>query len=107
MGYPTPVRRWVDSRFRSAYAMIDHSMGKVTFAVRGDLFGTSNRGSLWTAEYDEHGWAAMLSVKRDWKHVSALVEMLHVWSNNPAREFVQEGDRQPQTQVQAEMRMHW
>ena len=107
MGFPMPVRHWVDERFRAAYAMVDHSFGKVTVAARGDVFGTRNRGSLWTGEYDEHGWSAMLSAKRDWNHVTGLVELLHVWSSTPAREYVGEDERQPQTQLQAEVRMHW
>jgi hypothetical protein len=107
MGFRMPVKRWVDERFRSAYGMIDQTLGKLTLAVRGDLFATKGQGSIWDDEYDEHGWAAMVSAKRDWKHVSALVELLHVWSNSPARELVGESHRQRQTQVQAEVRTRW
>jgi hypothetical protein len=107
MGFPMPERRWVDERFRAAYAMLDHNVGKLTFAVRGDVFGTRNRGSIWTDEYDEHGWSAMVSARRDWSHVTGLVELLHVWSKTPAREYAGDEERQPQTQLQAEVRMHW
>lgn len=107
MGFPMPLRRWVDERFRSAYATLGHHAGKVTLALRGDTFDTHNRGSIWTDEYDEHGWSAMVSAKRDWKHVSGLIELLHVWSRNAAREYLPEDERQPQTQLQAEVRMHW
>ncbi len=107
MGFRAPARRWVDERFRSAYALIAHSSGKVTLAVRGDVFDTQARGSKWTHEYDEQGWAGMLSAKRDWKHVSALLELLHVWSNVPARRNTGAIERMPQTQFQAELRMHW
>lgn len=107
MGYPQPVRRWFDVRFRSAYVLLSHRKGAVTISARGDAFDTRHRGSLWDDEYDEHGWAGMLAAKRDWKHVSALVELFHVWSNTPAREAADEPERQKQTQVQAELRMHW
>jgi hypothetical protein len=107
MGFPMPVRRWVDDRFRSAYLLVDHSVGKLTVSARADLFGTRNRGSIWSDEYDEHGWSGMLAVKRDWSHVTGLVELLHVWSKTPAREYVPEDERRWQTQLQAQVRMHW
>lgn len=107
MGLPMAGRRWVDERFRAAYLMLDHKAGKMTFAVRTDLFDTRNRGSIWSDEYDEHGWSGMLSIKRDWSHVSGLLEFLHVWSKTPAREYFGEDERQPQTQLQAEVRIHW
>lgn len=107
MGYPMPLRRWVDERFRSAFLMASRHFGKVGIAVRGDLFDTRNRGSLWNAEYDEHGWAAMAAGKREWGPVTAVLELLHVWSNTPAREYLGEEERQRQTELQAEIRMHW
>lgn len=107
MGFPTPVRRWIDERFRSAYVMLSKQAGNMTFSARGDAFDTRHRGSLWDDEYDERGWAGMLAVKRDWAHVTGLVELLHVWSKVPAREEVNKPERQPQTQLQAEVRIHW
>ena len=107
MGYPMPARRWVDERFRSAFLMATHRVGKLGIALRGDVFETKNRGSLWDSEYDEHGWAAMIAAKREWGPVTGLFEVLHVWSNTPAREYLSDEERQRQTQLQAEVRMHW
>jgi hypothetical protein len=107
MGFPMPGRRWVDERFRAAYLMLTKSFGKLNLAARADAFDTRNIGSLWTSEYDEHGWAGMIAVKRDWTHATGLVELLRVRSNTPAREYVAELPRQRQTQLQAEVRMHW
>ena len=107
MGYPMDVRRWVDNSFRSAFAMLTRPFGKVGIAVRAEAFDTRNRGSVWTDEYDEHGWSAMIAAKRQWGPITALAELLHVSSDTPARENVGEGERQRQTQVQAEVRMHW
>jgi hypothetical protein len=107
MGFPMSGRRWVDERFRAAYLMLSRPFGKLGLAVRADAFDTANRGSLRTDEYDEHGWAAMIAAKRDWNHVTGLVELLHVWSKTPAREYLGEEERQGQTQLQAEVRMHW
>ena len=106
MGFPMP-NRWVDERFRAAFVMLTKPIGKIGIAVRADAFDTRNIGSLWTEEYDEHGWSGMVAVKRDWRHVTGLVELLHVWSYTPAREYVGEPDRQPQTQIQTEVRIHW
>jgi hypothetical protein len=100
-------RRFVDERFRSAYAMLTKPLGKVGLAVRAEAFDTKNRGSIWTDEYDEHGWSAMVAAKRSWGPVTALVELLHVWSDSPLREHADEEERQGQTQLQAEVRMHW
>jgi hypothetical protein len=97
----------VDDRFRSAYAMLTKPFGKVGLAVRAEAFDTRNRGSIWTDEYDEHGWSAMVAAKRQWGPVTALAELLHVWSDTPAREYADEPERQRQTQLQVEVRMHW
>lgn len=107
MGYRMPLRNWVDEQFRSAFVMATYRFGKIGIAARGDLFDTRNRGSIWTAEYDEHGWAAMLAAKREWGPVTGMLEMLHVWSNTPAREYAGQEERQSQSQLQAQVRMHW
>ena len=107
MGYPMPVRRWIDERFRAAFVMLNHQFGKVGVAVRGDAFDTRNRGSLWTQEYDEHGWSAMIAARHEFGAVTGIAELLHVHSNTPAREHAGEEERQSQTQLQAELRMHW
>jgi len=100
-------RRFVDERFRSAYAMLTKPFGKIGIAARADVFDTQNHGSIWTGEYNEHGWSAMVAAKRQWGPLTGLVELLHVWSNSPARENADEPERQRQTQLQAEVRMHW
>jgi len=107
MGYPMPGRRWVDGRFRSAFVMVTRPFGRFGIAARAEAFDTHNRGSLWDGEYDEHGWSAMIAGKHDWRHFSGLLELLHIWSDSPARENAREGPRQGQTQVQAELRTHW
>jgi hypothetical protein len=107
MGFVMDGRRFVDERFRSAYAMLTRPFGKVGLAVRAEAFDTRNRGSIWTPEYDEHGWSGMVAAKREWGHLTALAELLHVWSDSGAREDAGEVGRQRQTQLQAEVRMHW
>ena len=107
MGFPDNGRRWIDNRFRAAYLLLTRPFGRFTASARVDAFGTRNHGSDVDAEYDEHGWSAMLAGKRDWRHFTGLVELLHVWSDNPSREHAELPFRQAQTQLQAELRMHW
>jgi hypothetical protein len=107
MGFVIFGRRFVDERFRSAYAMLTKPFGEVGIAVRAEAFGTRNSGSIWTDEYDEHGWSGMIAAKRQWDPFTGVVELLHVWSDSPARENSDEEERQGQTQLQAEVRMHW
>ena len=107
MGFPDQGRRWINNRFRAAYVLVTRPFGRFSATGRIDAFDTQNRGSDVDDEYDEHGWSAMIAGKRDWRHFSGLIELLHVWSENGAREHAAEPLRQGQTQLQAELRMHW
>ena len=107
MGFREPDKRWIDNRFRSAFVMATQPFGKVRITVRGDVFDTRNSGSLWDEEYDERGWSGMIAAKREWTHFTGLVELLHVSSEREDREDVGLEPRQHQTQLQAELRMHW
>ena len=107
MGFREDGRRWIDNRFRSAFVLLSRPFGPVGIAVRAEAFDTRNRGSWWDGEYDENGWSAMIAAKRRFGAVTGLLELLHASSDNPAREHVDEGARQRQTQLQAEVRMRW
>ena len=74
---------------------------------RVDAFGTRNRGSDVGAEYYDTGWSAMLAARRDWTHFTGIVELLHVSSKRSDRDEAGLAPRQEQTQLQAEVRMHW
>jgi hypothetical protein len=100
-------RRWIDNRFRAAFAMLVHSFKEIGVAVRADTFDTRNRGSDIGDEYDDRGWSVMLAAKREWGPITALVELLHVSSKRENREDAGLDARQRQTQLQAEVRMHW
>jgi len=107
MGYRDGERRWTDNRFRSAFALLTRRFGPVRLTGRLDLFDTQNRGSEVGDEYDDKGWAAMLAAQREWTHFTGLVELLHVSSRREDRDEAGLPPRQRQTQVQAELRMHW
>jgi hypothetical protein len=109
MGFiePGESRRWVDNHFRSAFAMIVHHFGAIGVAARAEAFDTRNHGSDIDDEYDDKGWSAMIAAKREWAHFTGLVELLHVSSTREDREEAGLRPRQRQTQLQAEVRMHW
>ena len=107
MGLREGGRRWVDNRFRSAFVMVVKPFGSVSLAARVDAFDTRNRGSLVDDEYDETGWSAMLSAKRELGPFTGVVELLHVSSRREDREEIGLRPRQRQTQLQAQLRMHW
>ena len=107
MGMMEEGRRWIDNRFRSAFVMLSRPVGALRLAARAEAFDTSNRGGWWDDEYDEHGWSGMVAAQREFGPVTALVELLHVSSNNPTREHAEEEFRQRQTQLQAEVRIGW
>jgi hypothetical protein len=107
MGYRQDGRRWVGTRFRSAFVMLVRPFGPVGLAARAEAFDTRNRGSLVADEYDESGWSAMLAAKREIAPFTAMIELLHVSSRREQRDEFGLGPRQQQTQLQAQLRMHW
>ena len=107
MGFVDEGRRWVDNRFRSAFVLLTRPFGTIGLTARVDAFDTRNRGSDVGDEYDDKGWSSMLAAKREWAHFTGLVELLHVSSKRKDREEVGLEPRQHQTQLQAEVRMHW
>jgi hypothetical protein len=107
MGYHRRGRRWVETRFRSAFLLAGRSFGPFGLTVRGEGFDTRNRGSVAGPDYDETGWSAMLAAKREWGGITGLVELLHVSSRREDREDLDLEPRQRQTSLQAEVRMRW
>lgn len=106
MGFAEP-ERWIDMRFRSAFLLVSRPVGKVGLAARIEAFETRHRGSWWDEEYDEDGWAATFAAKREWGPFTGLVELIHVSSDNPAREHVSLDPQQSQTRLQADLRVSW
>ena len=107
MGHFQEGHRWVDARFRSAFALLSRPVGRFEIAARGEAFDTRNRGSMVGDDYDETGWSAMLSAKREWTNVTGLVELLHVSSWREDRDDIGLAPRQRQTQLQGQVRIHW
>ena len=107
MGFDEDRRHWIDMRFRSAFALVSHTVGTVGLAGRIEAFDTHHRGSWWDDEYDEDGWAATLAAKREFGRFTGLVELIHVSSDNGTREHVGIEPNQQQTRLQAQLRASW
>lgn len=107
MGFTTNGQRFVDNRFRSAFAMLVHKAGTLGIALRGEAFATRNQGSIADDEYNETGWSGMIAARREWGGVTGLVEFLHVSSRRLDREIIGLTPRQCQNELQAEVRTHW
>lgn len=99
---------WVNSRFRSAYALITKPIGKVHVAGRIEAFETRQHGSLVSEESDEDGWAATFAGRREFgPFLTGVVELVHVSSRREEREELGLDERQRQTQIQAALRVRW
>lgn len=107
MGFIEGDRRWVDTRFRSAFLLVTKAIGQFSLAGRLEAFGTRNRGSFVGDGYDDRGWAATIAARRDWGMLTGLVEIIHVSSRHEEREEVGLRARQQQTQIQANLRLRW
>ena len=107
MGFEKEEHYWVETRFRSAYARISHSIGKVTLSARYDVFDTRERGSYMDRGESEKGWAGAAAVS--WKltpQINILGETLHIKSKRGGiRGELGLPERQRQTVIQASIRL--
>ena len=105
-GFHTPGGWRVDANFDSAYLLASHKFGRELLTGRVDWFDVRDNTFQALDNADERGWA----VTADWRHpinehVAVLVEALHVASDRPARAYVADATRQPQTMVQTALKV--
>ena len=111
MGFiqPNATHYWVDTRFRSAFALLTQRIGPGALTGRFELFDTKERGSLMNpAEENEDGWA--LTAAGRWPvldKTTLFVEALHMQSDRGARARVGLPARETQTVLQAALRFRW
>jgi hypothetical protein len=111
MGFiPTgATREWVDTRYRSAFALLTHQIGAGAISGRIEAFDTKERGSLMDpTEEDEDGWA--ITVAGRWPVADLLtlfVEGLHMDSERGGRARVGIPAGEAQTMLQAALRLRW
>jgi hypothetical protein len=102
-------RTWVDTRFRSAYALLTHRIGSGAVSGRVEAFDTKERGTLMnSAEESETGWATTAAVRWPlWNTLTLFVEGLHVESKRGARARSGLPRKEAQTVLQAALRFRW
>jgi hypothetical protein len=106
MGYPRGDSVWLDVDFSSAYVEALHVIGRSTVSARADTFATSNTPFTAVERYSETGWAATADYRYMLtSNIHLIVEVLHVWSDRPARDLIQEDPRQSQTTLQGSARL--
>jgi hypothetical protein len=81
------TRYWVDTRFRSAFALLTHQIGAGALTGRLEVFDTKERGSRMNpAEENEDGWA--ITAAGRWPVADkfpCLSKPLHMQSERGAR----------------------
>jgi hypothetical protein len=109
MGFTNAAGRiWVDSSFRSAFGLLTRHFSRGGAALRGEVFETTQRGRLVTAQDSEKGWAATLAAHRELGHALSLwVEVLHIESHRQARTREALDPEQRQNQLQFVLRGRW
>jgi hypothetical protein len=104
------TRYWVDTRYRSAFALLTHQIGQGgALSGRLEMFDTDERGSrMDPAEENEDGWAATAAVRWPlWDKFTLFVEALHMQSERGARARVGIPAKETQTVAQAALRFRW
>ena len=103
------TRYWVDTRYRSAVALLTHRVGAGALSARFELFDTTERGSrMVPADENETGWAATAAAR--WPildKITLFVEALHVSSERGGRARLALPARESQTVLQAALRFRW
>lgn len=109
MGFKLNGIVWVDTRYRSAFALLTRPVGAGAVTVRGDWFDTKERGSRMVhADESEDGWALTAAVRWPvWTYATLFVEALHVESDRGARFRAGLPAQEDQTVLQAALRLRW
>jgi len=109
MGFKTNGIVWVDTRYRSAFALLTHPVGAGAVSVRGEWFDTAEHGSRMVhADESENGWAMTAALRYPvWKYATAFLEALHVESDRGARQRAGLPAKEAQTVLQAALRFRW
>ena len=106
MGFQTPLGRFVDMDFRSAYLLATRLVGKSAFTGRLDLFDTHDNSGLALGDTNERGWA----LTGAWRYplnqfLDVRLEALHIFSDRPGRLLADEAPDQSQTILQSSLRL--
>ncbi len=108
MGFKTNGVVWVDTRYRSAYALLAHEIGKGEVSGRVEAFDTSEHGSRMShSDESQRGWA--LTAAGRWTFnplLTGFLEVLHVHSTRGTRTvYFGLPPTESQTVIQASLRV--
>jgi hypothetical protein len=104
------TRYWVDTRYRSAYALLTQQVGSGAVSGRFEMFDTKERGSRMNpADENETGWAVTAAGRMPvMEHLTLFLEALHVESKRGARTTrLGLPRKESQTVLQAALRFRW
>ncbi len=108
MGAESNGAIWIDTRFRSAYALITRQLAKGSLSGRLEAFGTRNHGSTLVRDDNEDGWALTLAGRHEINNnMTAQVELLHVESARDARRRDGLAPKQAQDLAQVALKLRW
>jgi hypothetical protein len=107
VGPDTPYGIPADVDFAAAYLLLSRELGGGKVTARGDWFKVHDNSFVASDNNNEHGWATTLAYKHPLTHFAdAIVELLHVESNRPARVTLGAiAAEQNQTQLQTSLRL--
>ncbi len=106
MGFKMNGATWVDTRFRSAFLLLNRQVGSGSVSARIEAFGTHSHGSVVASEYGENGWAISAAARRPiTPFATMLIELLHVESRREQREDVGLSPKQDQTLGQLALKL--
>jgi hypothetical protein len=103
---PGATRRWVDTRFRSAYALLAQEIGRGEISGRAEVFDTKERGFRMSPNDSEKGWAIAGSGRlavTNW--LTAFAEIMHVHSKRGTRIVLEPSAVEKQTVFQLALRV--
>lgn len=86
MGFKTGGVVWVNTKYRSAYALVSQTVGTGAISGRVEFFDTRERGSQMSPRESEDGWAVTLAGRMPittW--LTGFVEGMHIRSDRGRR----------------------
>jgi cytosine/adenosine deaminase-related metal-dependent hydrolase len=86
MGFKTGGVVWVNTKYRSAYALVSQTVGTGAISGRVEIFDTRERGSQMSPRESEDGWAVTLAGRMPitgW--LTGFVEGMHIRSDRGRR----------------------
>jgi len=109
MGFRDPVtdKRWVHTRFRSAYVSVTQTLtDKAAVTGRIEAFRTHEMGSEMSPLESEHGWSTTVALRYNIRdNLTGFAEAMNVRSRRGVRVNLGEDPFQPQTVFQLGLRL--